>query len=114
MCTEGVDRSVHAFSWAVAGCDAGVACCAGALLAVGVLNCGVQHENDPAYALLYEFVEKPDATIRIGAIMGLGLAYAGVPGSDMLARGFKCACLAVSAGFALLPGNRLLSRYCAI
>jgi len=51
--------------------------CAGALLAVGVLNCGVQHENDPAYALLYDFVEKPDATIRIGAIMGLGLAYAG-------------------------------------
>ncbi|KAK9842343.1 hypothetical protein WJX81_007723 [Elliptochloris bilobata] len=50
---------------------------AGALLAVGVLNCGVQHENDPAYALLYEFVEKPDTTIRIGAIMGLGLAYAG-------------------------------------
>jgi hypothetical protein len=50
---------------------------AGALLAVGVLNCGVQHENDPAYALLYDFVEKPDATIRIGAIMGLGLAYAG-------------------------------------
>ena len=46
---------------------------------MGVLNCGVQHENDPAYALLYEFVEKPDATIRIGAIMGLGLAYAGVP-----------------------------------
>lgn len=48
---------------------------------MGVLNCGVQHENDPAYALLYEFVEKPDATIRIGAIMGLGLAYAGAPGS---------------------------------
>lgn len=54
-----------------------VCVCAGALLAVGVLNCGVQHENDPAYALLYDFVEKPDATIRIGAIMGLGLAYAG-------------------------------------
>ncbi len=42
-----------------------------------MLNCAVQHENDPAYALLYDFVEKPDATIRIGAIMGLGLAYAG-------------------------------------
>jgi len=37
----------------------------------------VQHENDPAYALLYDFVEKPDPVVRIGAIMGLGLAYAG-------------------------------------
>jgi hypothetical protein len=50
---------------------------AGALLAVGILNCGVQHENDPAYALLYDFVEKEDPVVRIGAIMGLGLAYAG-------------------------------------
>jgi 26S proteasome regulatory subunit N1 len=30
-----------------------------------------------AYALLYESVNKEDPTIRIGAIMGLGLAYAG-------------------------------------
>lgn len=50
---------------------------AGALLAVGILNCGVQHENDPAYALLYDFVEKEDPVVRTGAIMGLGLAYAG-------------------------------------
>ncbi|KAK9903923.1 hypothetical protein WJX75_000553 [Coccomyxa subellipsoidea] len=50
---------------------------AGALLAVGILNSGVQHENDPAYALLYDFVEKHDPVVRIGAIMGLGLAYAG-------------------------------------
>jgi hypothetical protein len=49
----------------------------GALLAVGILNSGVQHENDPAYALLYDFVEKHDPVVRIGAIMGLGLAYAG-------------------------------------
>lgn len=47
------------------------------MLAVGILNCGVQHENDPAYALLYDFVEKHDPVVRIGAIMGLGLAYAG-------------------------------------
>ena len=50
---------------------------AGALLAVGILNCGVQHENDPAYALLHDFVDKQDPVVRIGAIMGLGLAYAG-------------------------------------
>lgn len=30
-----------------------------------------------AYALLYDSVTKEDPTIRIGAIMGLGLAYAG-------------------------------------
>ncbi len=30
-----------------------------------------------AYALLFESVNKEDPTIRIGAIMGLGLAYAG-------------------------------------
>jgi hypothetical protein len=57
----------------------------GALLAVGILNCGVQHENDPAYALLYDFVDKPDATVRIGAIMGLGLAYAGTRKEEVTA-----------------------------
>ncbi len=50
---------------------------AGALLAVGILNCGLQHENDPAYALLNDFVDNQDPVVRIGAIMGLGLAYAG-------------------------------------
>jgi len=30
-----------------------------------------------AYALLYDSVNKEDLTVRIGAIMGLGLAYAG-------------------------------------
>ena len=52
---------------------------------MGILNCGVQHENDPAYALLYDFVEKPDATVRIGAIMGLGLAYAGTRKEEVCA-----------------------------
>mmetsp|Transcript_17190 Transcript_17190/g.44108 ORF Transcript_17190/g.44108 Transcript_17190/m.44108 type:complete len:912 (-) Transcript_17190:167-2902(-) len=50
---------------------------AGALLAVGVVNCCVQNENDPAFALLYESVSKDNPAIRVGAIMGLGLAYAG-------------------------------------
>ena len=58
---------------------------AGALLAMGVLNCGVQHENDPAYAVLHEYVGKPDSTVRIGAIMGLGLAYAGTPPAPCIA-----------------------------
>ena len=50
---------------------------AGALLGVGVTCAGVRHENDPAYALLYDFVGRPEANVRSGAIMGLGLAYAG-------------------------------------
>ena len=38
---------------------------------------GVQNENDPAFALISDYVSNPDANIRIGAILGLGLAYAG-------------------------------------
>ncbi len=64
---------------------------AGALLAVGILNCGVQHENDPAYALLYDFVDKEDPVVRTGAIMGLGLAYAGTQKEEVSVLGFPVA-----------------------
>eukprot|EP00897_Mesotaenium_endlicherianum_P000523 jgi/Mesen1/10471/ME000083S09976 len=57
---------------------------AGALLGVGIVNTGVHSEQDPAYALLCESVEKDDPTIRIGAIMGLGLAYAGTQKAEVL------------------------------
>lgn len=50
---------------------------AGALLAIGVVNCCVQNENDPAFALVSEYVSNRDPVIQIGAILGLGLAYAG-------------------------------------
>ncbi|GMP54643.1 hypothetical protein CsSME_00019736 [Camellia sinensis var. sinensis] len=50
---------------------------AGALLGVGILTCGVEHECDPALRLLADYVDKEDSSIKIGAIMGLGLAYAG-------------------------------------
>ncbi|XP_004298171.1 PREDICTED: 26S proteasome non-ATPase regulatory subunit 2 1A-like [Fragaria vesca subsp. vesca] len=50
---------------------------AGALLGIGIFNCGVRHECDPALAVLGEYVDKEDPSIRIGAIMGLGIAYAG-------------------------------------
>ncbi|KAF8063704.1 RPN1B [Scenedesmus sp. PABB004] len=50
---------------------------AGALLAIGVVNCGVQNENDPAFALISEYVSHADPGVRSGAILGLGLAYAG-------------------------------------
>lgn len=50
---------------------------AGALLAIGIVNTGVQNENDPAFALICDYVDNQDPTVRIGAILGLGLAYAG-------------------------------------
>jgi len=50
---------------------------AGGLLAVGLINTNVRNECDPAYGLLYESVTKDNTSVRIGAIMGLGLAYAG-------------------------------------
>ena len=56
---------------------------AGALLAVGITNCGVQDECDPAYALLCESVNHEDPNVRIGAIMGLGLAYAGTQKAEV-------------------------------
>lgn len=42
---------------------------AGALLAVGVVNCCVQNENDPAYALLYESVNKDSTAVRVGSAL---------------------------------------------
>ncbi|KAL4272125.1 hypothetical protein GQ457_13G006320 [Hibiscus cannabinus] len=50
---------------------------AGALLGVGIVNCGVKNDCDPALALLSEYISKEDSSVRIGAIMGLGIAYAG-------------------------------------
>ncbi|XP_044466296.1 26S proteasome non-ATPase regulatory subunit 2 homolog A [Mangifera indica] len=50
---------------------------AGALLGVGIINCGVRNDCDPALALLGDYVDKEDPSVRIGAIMGLGIAYAG-------------------------------------
>lgn len=42
-----------------------------------MVNCCVHNENDPAYALIFEHVSHYDLTVRIGAVIGLGLAYAG-------------------------------------
>ncbi len=37
---------------------------AGALLAIGIVNCGVQNENDPAFALVSDYVNNLDQTIK--------------------------------------------------
>lgn len=57
---------------------------AGALLACGIVCCGVKNDCDPAFALLHEHVEGKSIPSRIGAIVGLGLAYAGSNRSDII------------------------------
>ncbi|KAJ9574000.1 hypothetical protein L9F63_008597, partial [Diploptera punctata] len=42
-----------------------------------IVNCGVRNECDPALALLSDYVLHNSNVMRIGAIVGLGLAYAG-------------------------------------
>jgi 26S proteasome regulatory subunit N1 len=58
---------------------------AGALLACGIVNAGVQNECDPALALLSDYVNHKSNSIRIGAILGLGIAYAGKNRADAIA-----------------------------
>ena len=48
----------------------------GAALAVGLTCTRVSHENDPAFALLFDACESKDPTVQLPAIMGMGLAYA--------------------------------------
>lgn len=57
---------------------------AGALLACGIVSCGVKNDCDPAFALLHEHVEGNSSPMRIGAIVGLGLAYAGSNRNDVI------------------------------
>jgi len=53
------------------------------LLAIGLVNCGIRNECDPALALLSEYVNSSSHTLRIGAVLGLGLAYAGSRRKDV-------------------------------
>ncbi|TRY92231.1 hypothetical protein DNTS_023804 [Danionella cerebrum] len=55
----------------------------GALLACGIVNSGVRNECDPALALLSDYVLHNSNIMRIGAIFGLGLAYAGSNREDV-------------------------------
>lgn len=57
---------------------------AGALLACGIVSSGVKNDCDPAFALLHEHVESKSIPSRIGAIVGLGLAYAGSNRDDVI------------------------------
>lgn len=57
---------------------------AGALLACGIVNAGVQNECDPALALLSDYVNHKNNSIRVSSILGLGIAYAGKNRSDVI------------------------------
>ncbi|XP_074039883.1 26S proteasome non-ATPase regulatory subunit 2 [Leptinotarsa decemlineata] len=57
---------------------------AGALLALGIVNCRVRNECDPALALLGDYVAVENETLQIGAILGIGLAYAGSHRQDVI------------------------------
>lgn len=49
---------------------------AGTLLAIGIISSGIQDPCDPASALLMDHVHSDRSVMRIGSILGLGLAYA--------------------------------------
>ncbi|KZV85180.1 26S proteasome regulatory complex, non-ATPase subcomplex, Rpn1 subunit [Exidia glandulosa HHB12029] len=48
---------------------------AGALLATGILHCGIKSDVDAAVALLAEYVENPLVSLKTSAIVGLSLAH---------------------------------------
>ncbi|XP_017779189.1 PREDICTED: 26S proteasome non-ATPase regulatory subunit 2-like [Nicrophorus vespilloides] len=79
----------------------------GALLALGIVNCRVRNECDPALALLADFISDKSSAIRNSAVLGLGLAYVGTDRQDVTsllivavenattAENFATACLAI-------------------
>ena len=48
------------------------------------MNSGVRNECDPALALLSDYVLHSSNVMRLGAIFGLGLAYAGTDRKDVI------------------------------
>lgn len=56
---------------------------AGALLGLGISNCGVWNENDETLALVSESLESDDPNTVIGALLALGFAYAGSNREDL-------------------------------
>lgn len=53
-------------------------------MALGIVNCRVRNECDPALALLADFVSDKSIILQIGAIFGLGLAYIGTNRDDVI------------------------------
>jgi len=57
---------------------------AGSYIAIGIVNSGIKNETDPVFAILLEKLESPKQIHKIGALMGLSLAYAGSRRNDLL------------------------------
>ncbi|OTA63638.1 26S proteasome regulatory complex, non-ATPase subcomplex, Rpn1 subunit [Hypoxylon sp. EC38] len=59
---------------------------AGSMLAIGIMTSGVRMDSDPSIALLAdpEKLEHKNPLVRIAAIMGLGLSYAGSHKEEVL------------------------------
>jgi 26S proteasome regulatory subunit N1 len=58
---------------------------AGSFMAIGIVNSGIKNEMDPVVAILLEKLEASQTqTLKIGALMGLSLAYAGSARADLL------------------------------
>eukprot|EP00923_Selenidium_pygospionis_P048676 GHVN01083669.1.p1 GENE.GHVN01083669.1~~GHVN01083669.1.p1 ORF type:complete len:991 (+),score=210.55 GHVN01083669.1:1033-4005(+) len=57
----------------------------GAFMALGLVHSGIRSEFDPVYPILSEQLQKPnlDSQVRIGTVLGLGLAYAGTCRSEL-------------------------------
>ncbi|KAJ8552975.1 hypothetical protein K7X08_020368 [Anisodus acutangulus] len=65
-----------------------------------VVNCGIKNDCDTKLALLSEYVDKGDPSVRIGVIMGLGLTYAGAQNEQI--RSILTAILGDNKGPAIL------------
>jgi len=58
---------------------------AGSYMAIGIVNSGIKNEMDPVFAILLEKLESSTKqTQKIGALMGLSIAYAGSARADLL------------------------------
>ncbi|KAJ3113056.1 proteasome regulatory particle base subunit [Phlyctochytrium bullatum] len=58
---------------------------AGGILAIGLVTSGIKNEeSDPAIALISEYIENKNAILRVSAIIGLGIAYAGSAREDVM------------------------------
>ena len=57
---------------------------AGACIALGLSSTGIRDDNDPCFALLFDQLQSEDNTMKLGATIGLGLAYANTQKEDLL------------------------------
>lgn len=57
---------------------------AGSYLGMGINNSGIKNETDPVFAILLEKLESQKQIHKIGALMGLSIAYAGTGRADLL------------------------------